>query len=138
MYVKVLRNDEYDCLVVSFKGSPSSINEVKEVVRNLGLIIESIGQKKYMIFNFSLMDLDSQYLKHFFFKLREYVCKYAIDWCSVSEKPSEDYISKVFHYTMKQTKPMFRSTKSAQEWLGKQIAKTVSTQKSSKENTKNE
>lgn len=125
MYVKVLRNDAFDCLVILFTGNPDSINEVKEVVDNLGLIVKSIGQKKYLVLNFSSMNLDSEYLKHFFSKLRDYVSMYAIDWCTVSERPSEDYTSKVFHYTMKQARPMFRSIKSAQEWIGQQIAKTA-------------
>jgi hypothetical protein len=125
MYVKVIRNDEYDCLIILFTGTPNSINEVKDVVENLGVIFQAIGQKKYLVLNFSSMNLDSEYLKHFFSMLRDYVYMYAIDWCTVSERPSEDYTSKVLYYTMKQTKPMFRSIKSAQEWLSMQISKTA-------------
>lgn len=117
MNINVLRNDELDCLIVVFNGSPGSFHEVKEIVDKLELITTALGGKRYLILNFTSMDLDSEFLKYFFENLKWYVYKNVIDWCTVSEKSTEDYTSKVFHYSMKQVRPMFRTVELAQGWI---------------------
>lgn len=122
MTVNVLRNEELNCFIMIFKGSPGSFVEVKEIIEKLGLITRSIGERRYLILNFSSMDLGSEYLKFFFENIKCHIDKNVIDWCTVSEKPSEDYISKVFHYSMKRVRPVFRSIEQAQTWVKRQIA----------------
>lgn len=122
MTVNVLRNEALNCFIMIFKGSPGSFVEVKEIIEKLGLITRSIGERRYLILNFSSMDLGSEYLKFFFENIKFHIDKNVIDWCTVSEKPSEDYISKVFHYSMKRVRPVFRSVEQAQTWVKRQIA----------------
>ncbi|MBP7733000.1 MAG: hypothetical protein KA140_04465 [Caldisericia bacterium] len=122
MTVNVLRNEALNCFIMIFKGSPGSFVEVKEIIEKLGLITRSIGERRYLILNFSSMDLGSEYLKFFFENIKCHIDKNVIDWCTVSEKPSEDYISKVFHYSMKRVRPVFRSVEQAQTWVKRQIA----------------
>lgn len=136
MNINVLRNDELDCLIVVLNGSPGSFHEVKEIAERLELVSRSVGEKRYLILNFSSMNLDSEFLKYFFENLKSHVDKNVIDWCTVSEKPSEDYTSKVFHYSMKQTRPVFRTVEQAQGWVRQLICegkeKTHTTKQSRK------
>lgn len=138
MTVNVLRNEELNCIIMLLKGSPGSFHEVKEIIEKLGLITKSIGEKKYLILNFSSMNLGSEYLKYFFENIKSHIDKNVIDWCTVSEKPSEDYTSKVFHYTMKKVRPVFRTIEQAHEWARQQLKETKKKPNSAKQPKKSD
>ena len=115
--VRVLRNDDANCLVIIFKGSPGSFAEVGDIVKQLSIITDAIGEKRNLIIDFSQMDVSSQYLRYFFENLRFLIEHSSLCWCTVSDSPSEDYICKTFFYIMKKESKVFRSIVQAQDWL---------------------
>lgn len=115
--VRVLRNDDANCLVIIFKGSPGTFSEVGDVIKQLSLISEAIGDKRNLIIDFSQMDVGSQYLRYFFENLKPLIERISLCWCTVTDSPSEDYICKTFIYIMKRECKVFRSIVQAQDWL---------------------
>ena len=111
--VRVVKNFDPDCLVVCFHGCPDSFDQIKQMSNHFG----KDGRRYNFILDFSKLDISVEYLRFFFDQLKHTLDQHALEWCSVSPPPEQNYIPKGLHYVMKNEKPVFPNVDEAKNWI---------------------